>query len=83
MEQVSDERYQEKAALRQASSMRKKASATQEKVLIIVHTGPGKGKTDRTRNVATHMILSLFYRFSWEPAHPHRLPVITALQATP
>ena len=47
MEQVSDERYKEKAALRQASYMRKKASATQEKVLIIVHTGPGKGKTDR------------------------------------
>ena len=45
MEQISNERYQEKAALRQASYTRKKASVTQEKGLIIVHTGPGKGKT--------------------------------------
>ena len=41
MEQVSNERYQEKAALRQASYTRKKASATEEKGLIIVHPGPG------------------------------------------
>jgi len=39
MERISNERYQEKAALRQASYARKKASATQEKGLIIVHTG--------------------------------------------
>lgn len=52
MEQVSDERYQEKAALRQASYARKKASATQEKGLIIVHTGPGKGKTTAALGLA-------------------------------
>jgi cob(I)alamin adenosyltransferase len=39
MERISNERYQEKAALRQASYARKKASATQAKGLIIVHTG--------------------------------------------
>ena len=52
MEQVSNERYQEKAALRQASYTRKKASATQEKGLIIVHTGPGKGKTTAALGLA-------------------------------
>jgi len=45
MGQISKEQYQQKAALRQASYVRKKTSATQEKGLIIVHTGPGKGKT--------------------------------------
>ena len=44
MEQVSNERYQEKAALRQASYTRKKASATQEKGLIIVHTGRARAR---------------------------------------
>src|SRR5499433_4223306 len=52
MEQVSNERYQEKVALRQASYTRKKASATQEKGLIIVHTGPGKGKTTAALGLA-------------------------------
>src|SRR5216683_3801734 len=52
MEQVSDERYKEKATLRQASYTRKKASATQEKGLIIVHTGPGKGKTTAALGLA-------------------------------
>src|SRR5947209_3176824 len=52
MEQVSNERYQEKAALRQASYARKKASATEEKGLIIVHTGPGKGKTTAALGLA-------------------------------
>jgi cob(I)alamin adenosyltransferase len=52
MEQVSDERYKEKAALRQASYTRKKDSATQEKGLIIVHTGPGKGKTTAALGLA-------------------------------
>src|SRR5256885_9349630 len=52
MEQVSDERYKEKAALRQASYVRKKAAATQKKGLIIVHTGPGKGKTTAALGLA-------------------------------
>jgi cob(I)alamin adenosyltransferase len=52
MEQMSNERYQEKAAIRQASYARKKASATQEKGLIIVHTGPGKGKTTAALGLA-------------------------------
>lgn len=52
MEQISNERYQEKAAIRQASYARKKASATQEKGLIIVHTGPGKGKTTAALGLA-------------------------------
>ena len=47
-----DERYKEKAALRQASYARKKAAATQEKGLIIVHTGPGKGKTTAALGLA-------------------------------
>jgi len=52
MEQASTERYQEKAALRQASYARKKASATQAKGLVIVHTGPGKGKTTAALGLA-------------------------------
>ena len=52
MEQASNERHQEKAALRQESYARKKASATQEKGLIIVHTGPGKGKTTAALGLA-------------------------------
>src|SRR5262245_41787987 len=44
-EQPSNERHKEKAARRQASYLRKKASARREKGLIIVNTGPGKGKT--------------------------------------
>jgi hypothetical protein len=52
IEPISNERYQEKAAIRQASYARKKASATQEKGLIIVHTGPGKGKTTAALGLA-------------------------------
>src|SRR5882724_5234659 len=52
MEQVSDTGNKAKATLRQASYTRKKASATQEKGLIIVHTGPGKGKTTAALGLA-------------------------------
>jgi cob(I)alamin adenosyltransferase len=52
MTQNTDERHKEKAALRQASYLRKKVSATQEKGLIIVHTGPGKGKTTAALGLA-------------------------------
>src|SRR5437870_10255033 len=52
IEQVSNERYQEKAALMQASYARKKASATEEKGLIIVNTGAGKGKTTAALGLA-------------------------------
>jgi cob(I)alamin adenosyltransferase len=52
MDERDDERYKEKAALRQASYARKKAAATQEKGLIIVHTGPGKGKTTAALGLA-------------------------------
>jgi cob(I)alamin adenosyltransferase len=52
MTQDTNERHKEKAALRQASYLRKKASATQEKGLIIVHTGPGKGKTTAALGLA-------------------------------
>jgi cob(I)alamin adenosyltransferase len=52
MDQTVDAKYQEKAALRQASYRRKKASATQAKGLIIVHTGPGKGKTTAALGLA-------------------------------
>ena len=52
MEQISNERYREKAALRQASYARKKANATEEKGLVIVHTGPGKGKTTAALGLA-------------------------------
>ncbi len=52
MEQAIDERHKEKAALRQESYARKKASATQEKGLIIVHTGAGKGKTTAALGLA-------------------------------
>jgi cob(I)alamin adenosyltransferase len=48
----SQERYREKAARRQASYLRKKASARREKGLIIVHTGPGKGKTTAALGLA-------------------------------
>lgn len=44
--------YQEKAARRQASYLRKKASATRTKGLIIVHTGAGKGKTTAALGLA-------------------------------
>lgn len=52
MAQNTNERHKEKAALRQASYLRKKASATREKGLIIVHTGPGKGKTTAALGLA-------------------------------
>src|ERR687884_2239816 len=52
IDERDDERYKEKAALRQASYARKKASATQEKGLIIVHTGAGKGKTTAALGLA-------------------------------
>jgi cob(I)alamin adenosyltransferase len=52
MDQTVETKHQEKAALRQASYRRKKASATQEKGLIIVHTGPGKGKTTAALGLA-------------------------------
>ena len=45
-------RYQTKAALRQASYQRKKDRATREKGLIIVNTGPGKGKTTASLGMA-------------------------------
>jgi cob(I)alamin adenosyltransferase len=47
-----NDRYREKAALRQASYQRKKDSATDEKGLIIVNTGPGKGKTTASLGLA-------------------------------
>jgi cob(I)alamin adenosyltransferase len=52
MEQETNVRHKEKAALRQASYARKKASATRQKGLIIVHTGPGKGKTTAALGMA-------------------------------
>src|SRR5918911_3583955 len=52
IDERDDERYKEKAALRQASYARKKASATEEKGLLIVHTGPGKGKTTAALGMA-------------------------------
>lgn len=52
IDERDDERYKEKAALREASYARKKAAATQEKGLIIVHTGPGKGKTTAALGLA-------------------------------
>lgn len=52
MAQNTNERHKEKAAVRQASYLRKKASATREKGLIIVHTGPGKGKTTAALGLA-------------------------------
>ena len=52
MQQETDERHKEKAALRQASYLRKKASASNEKGLIIVNTGPGKGKTTASLGLA-------------------------------
>jgi cob(I)alamin adenosyltransferase len=51
-ELLSPERYQEKASRRQESYLRKKASATRTKGLIIVNTGPGKGKTTAALGVA-------------------------------
>ena len=51
-ELLSPERYQEKATRRQASYLRKKASATRTKGLIIVNTGPGKGKTTAALGIA-------------------------------
>ena len=52
MQEDMNARHQEKAALRQASYRRKKDSATQEKGLIIVNTGPGKGKTTAALGLA-------------------------------
>jgi cob(I)alamin adenosyltransferase len=50
--EIDEERYKEKAARRQLSYLRKKASATREKGLIIVNTGPGKGKTTASLGLA-------------------------------
>jgi cob(I)alamin adenosyltransferase len=52
LQPLSDERYKEKATRRQASYLRKKASATREKGVIIVNTGPGKGKTTASLGLA-------------------------------
>jgi cob(I)alamin adenosyltransferase len=52
MEPASNTEYQRKAALRQASYQRKKDAATREKGLVIVHTGPGKGKTTAALGLA-------------------------------
>ena len=52
MSEETSDRYQEKAALRQANYQRKKESATEEKGLIIVNTGPGKGKTTASLGIA-------------------------------
>jgi cob(I)alamin adenosyltransferase len=43
--EASDERHAEQMRRRKASYDARKAAATQEKGLIIVHTGTGKGKT--------------------------------------
>jgi cob(I)alamin adenosyltransferase len=52
LQPLSDERYKEKATRRQTSYLRKKASATREKGVIIVNTGPGKGKTTASLGLA-------------------------------
>ncbi len=52
MQEDTGERHREKAAIRQASYQRKKESATEEKGLIIVNTGPGKGKTTASLGLA-------------------------------
>jgi cob(I)alamin adenosyltransferase len=52
LEQPDNARHKEKAARRQASYLRKKTSARREKGLIIVHTGPGKGKTTAALGLA-------------------------------
>lgn len=52
LEQRSPERHKEKAVRRQASYLQKKASAKREKGLIIVNTGPGKGKTTAALGLA-------------------------------
>jgi cob(I)alamin adenosyltransferase len=51
-EPPSNERHKEKTVRRQASYLRKKASARREKGLIIVNTGPGKGKTTAALGLA-------------------------------
>lgn len=52
MQEDLNVRHKEKAALRQASYQRKKDSAGQEKGLIIVNTGAGKGKTTASLGLA-------------------------------
>lgn len=51
-EPPDNERHKAKAARRQTAYLRKKASARREKGLIMVHTGPGKGKTTAALGLA-------------------------------
>jgi ATP:corrinoid adenosyltransferase len=43
MDQNNDDSHKEKAARRKEAFEKRKSQATQEKGLIIVHTGAGKG----------------------------------------
>src|ERR1700747_2228709 len=52
MRAESDEIHKEKARRRKDAFEERKAAATQEKGLIIVHTGPGKGKTTAALGLA-------------------------------
>jgi cob(I)alamin adenosyltransferase len=52
MDPQSEEMHREKAARRQEAFEKRKAQATREKGLIIVHTGAGKGKTTAALGLA-------------------------------
>src|SRR5436305_11257304 len=52
MDLENEEVHREKAARRKEAFEKRKAQATQEKGLIIVHTGAGKGKTTAALGLA-------------------------------
>src|SRR6266436_7678533 len=52
MDLENEEVHREKAARRKEAFDKRKAQATPEKGLIIVHTGPGKGKTTAALGLA-------------------------------
>jgi cob(I)alamin adenosyltransferase len=72
---LDDEQYQRKMARRKAVQAQRLAARTQEKGLIIVHTGNGKGKTTaalgmvlRSLGHGHRVAIVQFIKGAWEPA---------------
>jgi cob(I)alamin adenosyltransferase len=72
---LDDEQYQRKMARRKAVQEQRLAERTQEKGLVIVHTGNGKGKTTaalgmvlRSLGHGHRVAIVQFIKGAWEPA---------------
>ncbi len=72
---LSSDQYQQKMQRRKEVQAKRVAQASQEKGLIIVHTGNGKGKTTaalgmvlRSLGHGYHVAIIQFIKGAWEPA---------------